>query len=109
MTRGLALGIGTCARTRLPSGLALAGAASASPADYHPMRFDRLSLDDGLSQSNVLTIWQDSAGLMWFGTENGLNSYNGYEFEHYNRERGNPDALASDFIYDLAEDKDGNL
>lgn len=89
--------------------LSFAGAASASSSDNHPMRFDRISLDDGLSQSNVFSIHQDSEGLMWFGTENGLNSYNGYEFEVYKRERGNPRALGSDYIYDIAEDANGNL
>lgn len=73
------------------------------------MRFSHLTLDDGLSQSNVLSVFQDSGGLMWFGTENGLNSYNGYEFEHYRRDRGNDQALGSDFIFDIAEDADGNL
>ena len=76
---------------------------------HHPMRFEHLTLDDGLSQSNVLSILQDSTGQMWFGTENGLNRYNGYEFEHYRRERGNASALRSDFIFDVDEDADGNL
>jgi diguanylate cyclase (GGDEF)-like protein len=73
------------------------------------MRFDRITLDDGLSQSNVFSILQDSQGLMWFGTENGLNSYNGYEFEVFKRDRGNPAALGSDYIYDIVEGADGNL
>ena len=54
------------------------------------MRFEHLTLDDGLSQSAVMSIWQDAEGFMWFGTENGLNRYNGYEFEQFSRERGNP-------------------
>jgi diguanylate cyclase (GGDEF)-like protein len=73
------------------------------------MRFDHITLDDGLSQSNVLSILQDSRGLMWIGTENGLNSYNGYEFEYFRRDRGNPDALGSGFIFDIDEDRNGNL
>jgi len=89
--------------------LALLLCAGAGAADHHPMRFGHVTLDDGLSQSNVLAILQDSQGLMWFGTENGLNRYNGYEIETFKRERGNPLALGSDFIYDLAEDADGNL
>ena len=87
----------------LSAGPILAAGAS------HPMRFDHVTLDDGLSQSNVLAIKQDSLGYMWFGTENGLNRYNGYEFEHFKRERGNPDALSSDFVFDIAEDANGNL
>ncbi len=46
---------------------------------------------------------------MWFGTENGLNSFNGYEFRTYYRERGNADSLSSDFVFDVAEDASGNL
>ena len=76
---------------------------------HHPMRFEHISIDDGLSQSNVLSIIQDSRGQMWFGTENGLNSYNGYDFEQYRRERGNGTALRSDFVFDVAEDASANL
>jgi diguanylate cyclase (GGDEF)-like protein len=89
--------------------LLASGMAAAADVSHHPMHFDRISLNDGLSQSNVLAVLQDSNGLMWFGTENGLNSYNGYEFQHYKRERGNPAALGSDFIYAIEEDANGNL
>ena len=73
------------------------------------MRFEHLTLDDGLSQSNVLTVLQDSQGMMWFGTENGLNRYDGYGFQYFTRERGNPHALGSDFIFDVKEDASGTL
>ena len=84
-------------------------AHGAAAQDHHPMRFGRLEIEDGLSQSHVLAIWQDSTGHMWFGTENGLDSYDGYEFRHYRHERGNAETLGSDYIYDIAEDADGNL
>ena len=85
-------------------------AIAASPGDaYPPMRFDQLSQDDGLSQNNVFTIFQDSQGLVWFGTENGLNKYNGYGFEVFKRRRGDSEALGSDYVYDLAETEDGKL
>lgn len=89
--------------------------ASAAPAmgdsgfDAHPMRFEHLTLEDGLSQSNVLSILQDSRGQMWFGTENGLNAFNGYEFRTYYRERGNANSLSSDFVFDVVEDSKGDL
>ena len=89
--------------------IGVSSAVFADTSDHHPMRFDHISLDDGLSQSTVLAVLQDSDGLMWFGTENGLNRYNGYEFETFKRERGNPDALSNDFIYDIEEDAGGNL
>lgn len=83
--------------------------ALSADGNSHPMRFGHLSLSDGLSQSNVLSILQGSDGRLWFGTENGLNSYDGYEFRHFKRERGNPNALANDFIFDIAEASDGSL
>ena len=89
------------------AGLMIKPAAAAATA--HPMRFDRLTLDDGLSQSSVISILQDSQGFMWFGTENGLNRYDGYEFEQFRRERGKPNALRNDFVYDIIEGSDGGL
>lgn len=38
-----------------------------------PIKFNRLSIEDGLSQSSVECIAQDSLGYMWFGTEGGVN------------------------------------
>ena len=92
--------------------LAVVAVLMANPAlseTAQPMRFKRLSLDQGLSQSAVMTIAQDDAGFMWFGTENGLNRYDGYEFRHFKRERATAAALSNDFIPSMATDLDGNL
>ncbi len=89
--------------------LVLFTAAAIAEPSHHPMRFDRLTLDQGLSQSNVLAVHQDAEGYIWVGTENGLNRYDGYTFKHYRRERGNPEALPNDFIFDIAEDADSRL
>ena len=39
--------------------------------------FNRLSVDDGLSQNSVVSIAQDSTGFLWFATQDGLNKYDG--------------------------------
>ena len=41
------------------------------------------SIKDGMSQNTVMAILQDKQGFMWFGTWDGLNRYDGYEFETY--------------------------
>ncbi len=100
-------------RTVIPLMLLLLGPPAAiaygGEGDRHPLRFDRLSLEHGLSQSTVLDVLQDSTGMLWIATENGLNRYDGYEFDTFYRERGNPRALSSDFIFDIEEDGAGNL
>ena len=98
-----------CVCTIILLAMSMSPVALAETDTSHPMRFGHLTLDDGLSQSNVLSVLQDSDGWMWFGTENGLNSYDGYEFRHFKRERGNSSALSNDFIFDVVEGKDGDL
>lgn len=93
----------------LVSGAVASVTATASVAEPPPMRFEHITLEHGLSQSNVFAIHQDSDGLMWFATENGLNRYDGYDFEVFRRERGNANALVSDYVYDVAEDGAGDL
>lgn len=48
------------------------------------LRFDRISIEQGLSQSSVHVIFQDSRGFLWFGTQDGLNRYDGYSFKTSN-------------------------
>lgn len=78
-------------------------------ANQAPMVFDHLTFEDGLSQATVTNLLQDSQGFLWIGTESGLNRYDGYRIETYSRERGNPDALANDFIWEITEDASGDI
>lgn len=77
--------------------------------EVRPMYFEHLSVRDGLSQSTVMSILQDSQGFLWFATESGLNRYDGYSIREYRRERGNDHGLASDYIWKIAEDARGDL
>lgn len=71
--------------------------------------FQHISTKDGLSQSDVNTIYQDKLGFMWFGTHDGINKYDGYEFTVYNLDDNNPDSINSNLIFDIAADDEGNL
>ena len=55
--------------------------------DGKDIRFTRLSTDEGLSQTRVLQIVQDDQGFMWFGSQYGLNRYDGYKFKVFKHER----------------------
>ncbi|ACU04927.1 hybrid sensor histidine kinase/response regulator transcription factor [Pedobacter heparinus] len=79
-------------------------------AQENKMNFNHLTVENGLSQSSVLSIAQDSMGFMWFGTKDGLNKYNTRNFEIYKREKGNNTSLSSgQNINFLLTDKKGNL
>ena len=72
--------------------------------------FDRITSENkimrkGLSQNTVYSILQDQYGYMWFGTWDGLNKYDGYEFTIYNKNNG----LSNETIHVLFEDENGNL
>jgi signal transduction histidine kinase/ligand-binding sensor domain-containing protein len=57
----------------------------------------------------VLDILQDRQGFMWFGTENGLARYDGYQFTVYQSDPGDPASLAHDTVYELLEARNGDL
>jgi len=58
----------------------------------------------GLSQVTVVAIEQDQLGFVWFGTQGGLNRFDGYEFKHFNAEPLKQDKLAGNFITALCDD-----
>ncbi|NER11935.1 helix-turn-helix domain-containing protein [Leptobacterium flavescens] len=78
-------------------------------AQDKPQRFKHLSLENGLSQSSVTCILKDSRGFMWFGTEDGLNKYDGHEFTIYRHQPDNPKSLSSSYINAILEGNDGSL
>lgn len=73
------------------------------------VKFEHIGTNDGLSQSNVISIFQDSRGFMWFGTRDGLNKYDGYKFTVYKYDEADPNSLSHNAVNDIAEDANGNL
>ena len=45
--------------------------------------FEQIMIADGLSQNHITCIHQDAQGFIWFGTQNGLNKYDGYQIGIY--------------------------
>jgi signal transduction histidine kinase/ligand-binding sensor domain-containing protein len=72
-------------------------------------RFNRISAADGLSQTRVSQIVQDDRGFIWFGTQYGLDRYDGYEFKVFVHEAGRVNSLAGAFVYSLFKDRSGML
>src|SRR4029078_5339878 len=61
------------------------------------------------SQSNVLCILQDSRGFFWFGTQDGLNKYDGYNITVYKKDSKKNGNLSNNYINDIIEDEKGDL
>ncbi|MEP6003759.1 MAG: two-component regulator propeller domain-containing protein, partial [Maribacter dokdonensis] len=70
--------------------------------------FDHIGTDNGLSQSDVNCIYQDSYGFMWFGTHDGLNRYDGYSFSVFKPDQKSTN-INSNLIYAMTGDDNGNL
>ncbi|MGC9344078.1 MAG: ligand-binding sensor domain-containing protein, partial [Bacteroidales bacterium] len=73
------------------------------------LQFEHFAVQDGLAQSVILSIYQDSEGFLWFGTQSGLSQYNGYEFINYFTNPRDSTTIRNTWIYDIAEDDNGNL
>lgn len=71
--------------------------------------FSNYSINEGLSQSVVNCIFQDSKGYIWIGTQNGLNRFNGETFDVYNYNPVDSNSISNNWIYAIDEDREGNL
>lgn len=73
------------------------------------LRFDRLTIEDGLAQNTVWDVLQDPRGYMWLATEEGLHRFDGYEFEVFRADPDDPHSLSESYITTLFVDRDGVL
>jgi len=84
---------------------------SAIPVFSQKLNFNLSSINSSndISQHTILSIHKDKFGFMWFGTEDGLNRYDGFKFEVYKYSKNKSTSLLSNYIGTITEDKDGNL
>ena len=69
-------------------------------------RFETLSVEQGLSQNTVKCVLQDQRGFMWFGTEGGLNRYDGADFVVFRHDPEDSSSLSNNIINDMARGAD---
>ena len=70
--------------------------------------FDHITVEDGLSSSNVGAIYQDRTGYIWFGTYNGVNRFDGYSFTSH-KYPGDSIIIRNEFPGSICEDVEGNI
>src|SRR6266481_3999540 len=96
-------------RSVVPQASVAPGAIRLPVIDGNDIHFKRISATQGLSQTRVGQIIQDDQGFLWFGTQHGLNRYDGYEFKVFRHEPGNADSLSGVYIYSLLKDRSGTI
>ncbi len=74
-----------------------------------PMLFTQLGADENLSQGSILAITQDSKGFIWFGTEDGLNRYDGYDLEHITHSLSLNTGIPNNWVSALTKDDQGRV
>ena len=85
--------------------LALAPARGQGPA----LHFKHLSGEQGLSNSTIEAIFQDSRGFIWIGTRDGLNRYDGHEMMVYRNDPADSSSLSNSYIRCIYEDNEHRL
>ncbi|NOG47483.1 MAG: hypothetical protein HND50_19750 [Calditrichaeota bacterium] len=73
------------------------------------INFKHLTVADGLSQNTISAIHHDSRGFMWFGTQDGLNRYDGYEFRVFRHDRDDQKSISANWIWSIEEDSSGHI
>lgn len=71
--------------------------------------FSNINTSHGLSNGNVLCVYKDSRELMWFGTEDGLNKYNGSSVEVFRNDPNDPNSISNNVVFSVFEDHELNL
>lgn len=103
----LGAGLGRLAAAAL-AGLALLMPAR-SAAQRIVVKWDAITVEDGLSQDTVRAIVQDRRGFLWLGTADGLNRWDGYEFVVHRHDPSDPATLPANDVACLFEDASGRL
>ena len=83
--------------------------ASPSSVPAPNIRFGRIDVSRGLSQSVVNCILQDAQGFIWVGTQDGLNRYDGYTFKIFRPASNDPQTINDRWINSLFQDKKGYI
>lgn len=74
-----------------------------------PVSFQRYYSKDGLSSNTIYSIYRDSYGFLWLGTEDGLNRYDGKTYKVYRYDANNELGLKANHITTLCEDNKGRI
>jgi diguanylate cyclase (GGDEF)-like protein/PAS domain S-box-containing protein len=73
------------------------------------VNFEHFDTEGKLNQNSITRLFMDSAGMLWIGTQDGLHSYNGVDFELYLKQADSKKSISGNFITDILQSPDGDL
>jgi diguanylate cyclase (GGDEF)-like protein/PAS domain S-box-containing protein len=73
------------------------------------IKFEHFDSQQGLNQNSITKLFMDSAGMLWIGTQDGLHSYNGVDFQIYLKRSADPETISDNYITDIIQTPDGAL
>jgi signal transduction histidine kinase/ligand-binding sensor domain-containing protein/DNA-binding response OmpR family regulator len=73
------------------------------------LKFKHITIEQGLSNSTIETIFQDKKGFIWFGTRDGLNRYDGYQIMVYRFDAKDHNSISDNYIRYIYEDREHAL
>lgn len=91
------------------SGAPLTGLALPLNAANTQLKFEHIRSEEGLNQNTITSLFMDSAGMLWIGTQDGLHSYNGYNFNLFIHSPNDPKSISESYVTDIIQDAHGYI
>ncbi|MGR6500658.1 EAL domain-containing protein [Shewanella sp. Koi 1] len=91
------------------SGAPLTGLALPLNAANTQLKFEHIRSEEGLNQNTITSLFMDSAGMLWIGTQDGLHSYNGYNFNLFIHSPNDPKSISESYVSDIIQDAHGYI
>ncbi len=81
----------------------------ATVESHEEVNFENITIENGLSQGSVRSIFQDRKGFMWFASHDGLNRFDGYKFMIFRHSVADSNSISNNYIYSIGSDCTGDL
>ncbi|MCB0167459.1 MAG: hypothetical protein KDI79_24730 [Anaerolineae bacterium] len=94
-----------------PQSMRAQGGSPPDPPEARPddIKFEHLTIDDGLPNNFTSFVLQDDRGFIWVGTKEGLSKYDGSEFTVYTHDPNDPNSLSRNFVQWIDQDSRATL
>lgn len=87
----------------------LKGVSQPLSAANTQLKFEHIRSENGLNQNTITSLFMDSAGMLWIGTQDGLHGYNGHNFNLFIHSPNNPTSISESYVSDIIQDADGYI